>query len=199
MLSPQTTERRLASTLPLKKLEIPGVATARVQLWDIAGQERVNNMTRIYYKDASAGIVVFDQTRWHTFNAVKRWKRDIDSKLRSPDGSPFPVILVANKADLPNSTFATKEALDAFCQENGFMAWYDVSAKTNLNIEESFGHLVRHVVEAGSRSPMSRLSVGASECGKIDLCGYSDENEGKRSSGCCSGGSFFFCKKSLPS
>jgi Ras-related protein Rab-32 len=68
--------------------------TVRLQLWyaeeywivlrfrDIAGQERFGNMTRVYYKEAVGAFVVFDVTRISTFDAVKKWKSDIDAKVR---------------------------------------------------------------------------------------------------------------------
>ena len=65
------------------------------QLWDIAGQERFGNMTRVYYKEASAAFIVlatlnciyshtdsFDVNRATSWNAVINWKNDIDSKAR---------------------------------------------------------------------------------------------------------------------
>jgi hypothetical protein len=54
----------------------------RLQLWDIAGQERFGNMTRVYYREAVGAFVVFDVTRVATFEAVQKWKNDIDSKVR---------------------------------------------------------------------------------------------------------------------
>lgn len=69
----------------------------RLQLWDIAGQERFGNMTRVYYKEAAGAFVVFDVTRNATFDAVIKWKQDLDSKVQLPDGSPIPCILLANK------------------------------------------------------------------------------------------------------
>ena len=66
-------------------------------LKDIAGQERFGNMTRVYYKDAVGCIIVFDVTRASTFDAVSKWKADLDNKVQLPDGSRVPCILLANK------------------------------------------------------------------------------------------------------
>lgn len=39
----------------------------------------------------------FDVTRSATFDAVIKWKQDLDTKVQLPDGSPIPCILLANK------------------------------------------------------------------------------------------------------
>jgi GTPase SAR1 family protein len=39
-------------------------------------------MTRVYYKEAVGAFIVFDVTRVSTFEAVQKWKHDIDSKVR---------------------------------------------------------------------------------------------------------------------
>lgn len=46
----------------------------------ILGQERFGNMTRVYYKEAVGAFIVFDVTRSATFDAVIKWKQDLDSK-----------------------------------------------------------------------------------------------------------------------
>jgi len=51
----------------LKELEWNANTTVSVQLWDIAGQERFANLTRMYYKEARAAFVVFDVTREKNF------------------------------------------------------------------------------------------------------------------------------------
>ena len=61
------------------------------------GQERFGNMTRVYYKEAVGCFVVFDVTRASTFEAVQKWKNDLDSKVQLADGSPVPCVLLANK------------------------------------------------------------------------------------------------------
>ena len=54
-------------------------------------------MTRVYYKEAVGCFIVFDITRPSTFEAVERWKKDLDSKVSLPDGSRIPCVLLANK------------------------------------------------------------------------------------------------------
>lgn len=39
-------------------------------------------MTRVYYREAVGALVVFDMTRLSTFQAVLKWKGDLDSKVR---------------------------------------------------------------------------------------------------------------------
>jgi Ras-related protein Rab-32 len=81
----------------LKVINVDDNTMVRLQLWDIAGQERFYNMTRVYYKDAVGCFIVFDVTRASTFEAVIKWKDDLDSKVTLQDGSPIPCVLLANK------------------------------------------------------------------------------------------------------
>lgn len=57
-------------------------------------------MTRVYYKEAVGCFIVFDVTRASTFDAVVKWKTDLDSKVQLADGSPVPCVLLANKVRL---------------------------------------------------------------------------------------------------
>ncbi len=53
------------------------------------------SVTKIYYKDAVGAIIVFDLTRQQTFEAVDKWKLDIEDKLNSDE--PIPMLLIGNK------------------------------------------------------------------------------------------------------
>jgi len=121
----------------------------RLQLWDIAGQERFGNMTRVYYKEAVGAIVVFDVTRAATFDAVQKWKNDIDCKVTlPPDERPIPVVLLGNKIDLAKESFQkTPSQMEKYCEENGFSGWFETSAKENQNIEKAFKFLVSKILE----------------------------------------------------
>ena len=50
-----------------KTVEVPGTnRKISIQLWDTAGHERFKTINRIYYRDASAALVVYDVTRRDT-------------------------------------------------------------------------------------------------------------------------------------
>ncbi|KAG7322400.1 hypothetical protein KOW79_013746 [Hemibagrus wyckioides] len=121
--------------------------TVRLQLWDIAGQERFGNMTRVYYREAMGAFIVFDVTRPATFEAVTKWKEDLDSKLTLANGKSITTVLLANKCDQSKDILVNNGLkMDQFCQENGFVGWFETSAKENLNINEAANFLVKHII-----------------------------------------------------
>ena len=64
-------------------------------------------------------MIVYDVTREKTFQAVTKWKADIDENL-----TDIPVVLLANKCDLlEKEEDLDKDMLDKFCKENGFIGW----------------------------------------------------------------------------
>uniref|UniRef100_A0A3B3VTT1 Ras-related protein Rab n=1 Tax=Poecilia latipinna TaxID=48699 RepID=A0A3B3VTT1_9TELE len=104
--------------------------TVRLQLWDIAGQERFGNMTRVYYREAMGAFIVFDVTRPASFEAVTKWKEDLDSKLTLANGKNVATVLLANKCDQGREVLTNNGIkMDQFCQENGFVGWFQTSAK----------------------------------------------------------------------
>ncbi|KAL9658650.1 hypothetical protein ABK040_006186 [Willaertia magna] len=151
----------------LKHLDYNDNTNVSLQLWDIAGHERFGAMTRVYYKYAIAAVVCFDISRPSTLDNVKKWRDDINSKVVLPnvdngniggngiggnhsgDGVPIPMILLANKCDLPEITI-DKNKMNKFAKENGFVAWFETSAKKNINIENAFEFLVSHIMSITS-------------------------------------------------
>uniref|UniRef100_A0A8C5DND4 Ras-related protein Rab n=1 Tax=Gouania willdenowi TaxID=441366 RepID=A0A8C5DND4_GOUWI len=114
----------------LKVLSWDQQTVVRLQLWDIAGQERYGNMTRVYYREAVGALVVFDMTRLSTFQAVLKWKGDLDSKVALGNGRPVPAVLLANKCDQRSLGLCPKvPKLESFSQQYGFVGWYETSAK----------------------------------------------------------------------
>jgi Ras-related protein Rab-32 len=127
----------------------------RLQLWDIAGQERFGSMTHAYYKGASAAFIVYDKTKLATFEGAGKWKADIDAKVTLPNKQPIPVVLLANKCDLPDDPHFKKTAdeLNRFCRENNFLAWFSTSAKDKVNLDEAINKLTDQILKNDAASP----------------------------------------------
>ncbi|XP_033726811.1 ras-related protein Rab-38-like isoform X1 [Pecten maximus] len=168
----------------LKVLNWDAETIVRLQLWDIAGQERFGNMTRVYYREAVGCIIVFDVTRASTFDAVTKWKGDLDSKVQLADGSPVPCVLLANKCDQAKEGLVNNSShMDEFCREKGFVGWFETSAKENINIDESTRFLVNKILQ----NDQNIRGEDENDPSKIDLNDEDRFRKSKKSDGgCCS-------------
>ena len=50
-----------------------GGVTLTLQIWDTAGQEKFRSINKIFYKDASIAILVYDITRRETFDDIRTY------------------------------------------------------------------------------------------------------------------------------
>ncbi|CAF1673557.1 unnamed protein product [Adineta ricciae] len=172
----------------LKIVKYDDDTVIRLQLWDIAGQERFGNMTRVYYKEAVGCFIVFDVTRGSTFEAVTKWKADLDNKVQLPDGNPVPCVLLANKCDLVKEGLVNDASqMDEFCREKGFAKWFETSAKENINIEASARFLISEIMEH-TEQLQPRVPGQATRNNTITVV---DKQSKKEQSGrkCCGGAS----------
>lgn len=133
----------------LKLLKFNDELDIRLQLWDIAGQERFSSMTRAYYKGAVGAVVMFDQTDVRTFHAAfEKWKADIDEKVLIPGGRKIPVLLVCNKSDLPKDPRLPNDLeISRIVQEYNFIPkWFKTSAKNGEGVKDAFNVIVRYIM-----------------------------------------------------
>lgn len=133
-----------------------------LEIWDTAGQERFHSITPIYYRDAAAGIIVFDVTDINSFSKSKQWV----SELRNTNPSIY-LIMIGNKLDLQAIRVVSNGDAVGFCEENG-ITYFEGSAKTGMGINEIF-------CDIGLKLSESKAFIDASS-----LC--INENKNK---GCC--------------
>ena len=77
-----------------KQLRVHG-EDVRLMLWDTAGQEEFDAITKAYYRGAQACVVAFSTTDRASFDAVKKWKKKVEDEC-----GHVPMVLVQNKIDL---------------------------------------------------------------------------------------------------
>ncbi|CAJ1073755.1 ras-related protein Rab-15-like [Xyrichtys novacula] len=129
----------------MKTLEIDGVKV-RVQIWDTAGQERYKTITKQYYRRAQGIVFVYDITNRLSFQHLAMWAGDVDEF--APD--KVQRILVGNKSDDEPSRQVTKEQGSKLAETYG-MDFFETSASTSTNINESFTRATELVLQAHMR------------------------------------------------
>ena len=116
----------------------------KIQLWDTAGSERFKTINRIYYRDATAAIVVYDITKRNSlFVEAEHWIKDL--KENAP---PNVIIgLVGNKSDLYKYQEISLAELQSFAQRHSITIQNEASAKLNTGINEIFQKVVQKIDE----------------------------------------------------
>lgn len=134
--------------IALQFWDIAGIFYCKHPMTNCEGQERYASLSRVFYRDAVAAFIVYDVTRKSSFDAVLKWKADIDNKVFLYDSNiPIPCVLLANKSDLVGWIPQSEAFLERFCVQNNFVSWFPTSAKKNINIEEAVMCLVRVILK----------------------------------------------------
>ena len=117
----------------------------RIQLWDLAGQDKNAMITKIFAKDAHGCVVMSDATNLQTREETIKWKKSVDEVSTFLDGGKLPCLLVENKCDLLESE--DTNGLDEFAKENEFIGSFRSSAKAGININESMEFLIKNIIK----------------------------------------------------
>lgn len=113
----------------------------RFEIWDTAGQERYRSLAPMYYRGASCAIIVYDITSMDSFNGAKMWIDEIFRKTRY-----CKIFLLGNKCDLDDEREVKKEDVNKLL-ENEDIVHRLVSAKSDINIKETFDFVARSMPE----------------------------------------------------
>jgi small GTP-binding protein len=124
-----------------KKLILTTGETIKMQLWDIAGQERWVKMRHLYYSGAHGVMMVADLTRRKTFEQLaKFWRQDLIDHCENA-----PIILIANKNDLIHQI--KKKEIEIIRYNIGASCFFNTSAKDGTNVNKSFEILANEIVK----------------------------------------------------
>ena len=122
-------------------------------IWDTAGQEYFNSVTRKYYKGANIALFVFSVTDRDSFLAIKSWKDKVEEEC----GSEIPMLLLMNKIDIPESEHkvSTEECINLSKGVN--MSLFRISVKDNLKIDDVFNEAAKMYMNKGLNKKISIL------------------------------------------
>jgi len=153
-----------------KQLRVHG-EEVRLMLWDTAGQEEFDALTKAYYRGAQACVVAFSTTDRASLLAVRKWRKKVEDEC-----GDIPMVLVQNKIDLISQSEINQleaEKLATECR----MKLYRTSVKEDLNVGVVFQHLAENYVNQARSSRAaemmnpSSLNIGSSGGGTFGSSG----------------------------
>jgi len=149
----------------------------KIQIWDTAGQEAFQAITRTYYKGAIGALLVYDITRKETFTHVTKWLEEV----KSNSSKQITIILIGNKKDLEDKRQVSYEEGEALAKENGLM-FLETSAKTAYNVVEAFNISAQCIL-----NNIEKTGVDPSENSNVKLKDGMDtvKDSNDRKTGCC--------------
>ncbi len=141
----------IGADFSLRQLNVDG-KDVKVQLWDLAGQERFGAVRSMYYLGLSALVLMIDLTRADTLEHALRYLRDeiVPCTETSKLGC---VAVVGNKADLSDMAAISETQLQSLASEveermNCKTLTFQTSAKDSSSIENMFTSLIQCTLNA---------------------------------------------------
>ena len=129
----------LSAQFITKNMELKNIKKViKFDIWDTAGQERFRALAKIFYKDAKVICLVYDITSKKTFEELKEFWYEQQTKL-NVDGDPI-FAVVANKNDLYENQQVKDEEGKEFAKSiNGI--FQSTSAKSDSGITNLFENI----------------------------------------------------------
>lgn len=130
-----------------------------LKMWDLGGQPRFRTMWERYCRGVSAVVFVIDAADEERFETARIELQDI---LSRPALNGIPVLILANKSDLPGAVKDVDEIVDIFGLqhiENHLVSVYSISAKNKTNIDVTLQWLIDHGAKKNTSSTTSSSVV----------------------------------------
>lgn len=140
-----------------RQIEVNG-EDVRLMLWDTAGQEEFDAITKAYYRGAQACVLVFSTVDRESFQAIESWKKKVENECGG-----VPTVLVQNKIDLVDQATVHREEAEDLAKRLK-LRFYRTSVKEDLNVSDVFRHLsskylqqMNDVIDAPSEKPPATI------------------------------------------
>ncbi|ODM98057.1 Ras-related protein Rab-23 [Orchesella cincta] len=115
----------------------------RLMLWDTAGQEEFDAITRTYYRGANACVLACSITDKESFLALPKWKNKVCREC-----GDVPMVLVANKVDLQKESVVDSAELEGMARSLGVPKLIKTSVKDDLNVATVFNYLAQSYMQS---------------------------------------------------
>jgi len=146
-----------------------------LRLKDTQGFENFRGLTSSYCRGAKAILFIFDVTNRETLTGITSWVAECARYGHVPVQA-----LIGNKIDLTNRTVTSDEAKKLAAQHR--LEYFEVSAKTSANLDETFKQIASLIVargdDSGDEPPSNQISlITAKQAGRAGAAGAQSGDE----------------------
>eukprot|EP01105_Mastigella_eilhardi_P002035 TRINITY_DN1245_c0_g1_i1.p1 TRINITY_DN1245_c0_g1~~TRINITY_DN1245_c0_g1_i1.p1 ORF type:complete len:144 (+),score=48.57 TRINITY_DN1245_c0_g1_i1:304-735(+) len=113
-----------------------------LDILDTAGQEEFSAMRDSYFRLGDGFLIVYSVSDKPSFESVATYHTKI---LRVKECAKFPMVICANKADVPTEERVVTKAEGEVLAKNCKVPYLETSARLKMNVEEAFFTLVREI------------------------------------------------------
>ena len=117
----------------------------RVQIWDTAGQEKFNSITKNLILRVQGIILLFDLTNKESFDNLSSWIKII----REHCGNKMQILIVGNKNDLEEQKQVDEEEIKKFAKRVR-IKFKKVSCKNGENIKEAVDLICENIISSSA-------------------------------------------------
>lgn len=122
----------------------------KLQIWEIAEQERFSKMVNVYFKDSHGALVFWGARRRTSLDEAQRWREKVMDTCPS-----IPCVLVTDNIAKepmqwigPGKIFESNLALEQFCKNHGFVDHFEIKSRDWETGEKSvFGQAVNCLLD----------------------------------------------------
>ncbi|TNV76444.1 hypothetical protein FGO68_gene11259 [Halteria grandinella] len=117
-----------------EKTEAQQETVVKLQIWDTAGQESFQSITKIFYRGAHAVLLTYSIASQLSFSNLSHWLAEV----RQQSEADAVIVLVGNQKDRESEREVSREAGEKFAKENNIDFFFETSAKTSDGVQQTF-------------------------------------------------------------
>ena len=140
----------IASQFSSKIIQVDDVIY-RLQFWDIAGQDRSPETTKVFCKDSNGIVICCEINDKKSRENTKIWKNSLEQNINLEN---IPIIIIENKCDLLGKKEEDYnkdiDELKNFCEENNINNCFRTSAMNGYGVEESMNYLIKEIIKVSN-------------------------------------------------
>ena len=114
-----------------------------MKLWDTAGQEKFNSITKNLLLRVQGIILIFDLTNKESFKNLSSWIKIIKDHC----GNKMVLLIVGNKNDLEEEKDINEEDINAFIKQEK-IHYIKTSCKTGENIKKAVDKICKNYISS---------------------------------------------------